>query len=47
MSNGGREKREKKGGRRWVREGKWGLRRRRDREVACGLTHIFHFHIFV
>ena len=36
MSNGGREKREKNGGGRWGREGKGGLRRRRDREVACG-----------
>ena len=47
MSNGGKEKRENKGEGRWVREGKRGLRRRRDREATCGLTHIYHFHIFV
>ena len=27
------------------REG--GLRRRRNREIACGLAHIFHFPTFV
>ena len=29
------------------REGKGRLKRLRDIEVACGLTHIFHFHTFV